>query len=75
MTHRETDSGFCARASGSVGCEILDPDGDVIAWTVDGWWAAIIVGLLNGAEWHDPYSCGAAAPMNDKTHSPENRYR
>jgi hypothetical protein len=50
MTHRETDSGCCARAAGSVGCEILDPDGEVIAWTVDGWWAAAIVRLLERAE-------------------------
>ena len=41
---------YVARASGSVGQEILNPDGEVIAWTVDGWWAAAIVDLLNRAE-------------------------
>ena len=39
---------YVARASGSVGQEILNPDGEVIAWTVDGFVAAIIVALLNG---------------------------
>jgi hypothetical protein len=38
---------YTARASGSTGQEILNPDGEIVAWTVDGWWAAIIVGLLN----------------------------
>jgi hypothetical protein len=38
---------YVARASGSVGCEIIDPNGEIVAWTVDGWWAAVIVGLLN----------------------------
>jgi hypothetical protein len=40
---------YTTHASGSVGQEILNPDGEVIAWTVDGCWAAIIVALLNGA--------------------------
>ena len=40
---------YSMRRSGSVGHEVL-ADGQVIAWTVDGWWAAMIVGLLNRAE-------------------------
>jgi hypothetical protein len=50
MMHDEATGEFWARASGSVGCEIIDPDGEIVAWTADGWWAATIVGLLNGAE-------------------------
>ena len=50
MMHDDMTSEYVARASGSVGCEILDPDGEVVAWTVDGWWGATIVGLLNGVE-------------------------
>ena len=44
---------------GTVGCEIVGPEG-VIAWTVDPAWAAVIVGLLDGAEHggsHDPATC------------------
>jgi hypothetical protein len=44
MTH---DERYFARASGEVGYEIVSPDGEVVAWAVDGWWTAEIVGLLN----------------------------
>jgi len=40
---------YSMRRSGSFGHEVL-LDGQVIAWTVDGWWAAIIVGLLDGRD-------------------------
>ena len=40
-------SGYTTRRCGSTGHEILDANGDVIAWTVDGRWAATIVALLN----------------------------
>jgi hypothetical protein len=53
MTPREQAGDYVARAAGSVGYEIL-ADGEVVAWTVDGWWAAVIVGLLDGAEEGDP---------------------
>jgi hypothetical protein len=43
-------SEYSYRRSGSTGCEIIDPDGLVIAWTVDAAWAALIVELLNWAE-------------------------
>ena len=39
-------SDFSYRQSGTCGHEILDPDGSVIAWTVDAGWAGIITGLL-----------------------------
>jgi hypothetical protein len=45
VTHDESTE-YVARASGVAGYEIL-ADGEVVAWTVDGWWAAIIVDLLN----------------------------
>jgi len=38
---------YVARQSGTVGHEIL-ADGEVVAWTVDEAWAAIVVALLNG---------------------------
>ena len=62
---------YTARASGSAGHEIL-ADGEIVAWTVDGWWAGIIVGLLNRAEDGDP--CGCAAQMNGETRPPTPRY-
>jgi hypothetical protein len=39
--------GFSFRLVGTNGCEIRDPDGNVIAWTVDEVWAAVIVRLMN----------------------------
>ena len=38
---------FTFRKSGTCGCELLGPDGLVVAWTVDVGWAALIVSLLN----------------------------
>jgi len=43
-------SEYSYRRCGTTGCEINDPDGLVIAWTVDPAWAALIVGFLNRAE-------------------------
>jgi hypothetical protein len=43
------NTSFTFRLVGTSGCEIL-ADGEVVAWTVDEPWAAIIVGLLDGAE-------------------------
>jgi hypothetical protein len=40
---------YTYRQSGSTGHEIVNPDGLVIAWTVDVGWAGMITGLLNGA--------------------------
>ena len=45
---------YTYRRSGLSGHEILDPEGLVIAWTVDVGWAGIIVGLLNGAALQPP---------------------
>jgi hypothetical protein len=42
----ETDALFQARLVGTMGHEIIDPQGTVIAWTVNEPWAAIIVALL-----------------------------
>ena len=41
---------FTFHLAGSTGCEILSPDGTVVAWTVNPMTAAIIVALLNRAE-------------------------
>jgi hypothetical protein len=38
---------FLYRQVGSRGCEIVNGDGEVIAWTVDDYWAATICRLLN----------------------------
>ena len=46
----ENDRGFSFRRSGTAGCEILNPDGEVVAWTVEELWAALIVALLNESE-------------------------
>jgi hypothetical protein len=43
---------YTARRSGTTGHEILNPDGEVICWTVDGGWAETIVGLLNRVGGH-----------------------
>ena len=39
---------YSYRQSGMAGCEILDQDGNIIAWTVDSTIAEVIVHLLNG---------------------------
>ncbi len=50
---------FSARRVGNTGHEIRDPNGNVVAWTADEPWAAILVALLNttitgtGAEAHE----------------------
>ena len=41
------NSEFAFRRVASTGCEILDPDGVVVAWTVNETWAAVVVALLN----------------------------
>ncbi len=41
---------YTFRLVGSKGCEIVGPDGNVIAWTVSEITATIIVALLNQAE-------------------------
>ena len=38
---------FTFRRIGSTGCEILDPNGVVVAWTADELWAVLIVAELN----------------------------
>ena len=43
----EKNNGFAFRRVGSAGCEILNPNGIVIAWTADELWATWIVALLN----------------------------
>jgi len=48
------DSGFHARPVGTTGHESLTPEGVVVAWAVNEYWAAVLVALLNGAaatEW------------------------
>ena len=44
---------YVVRRSGTAGHEILAED-EVVAWTVDGTWAAIVVALLNSAPHHIP---------------------
>ncbi len=53
--------GYSARGCATVGCEILNPDGDVVAWTVNATWAEAVVDLLNGANDSEP-SHGGTLP-------------
>lgn len=49
---------FSYRKSGRAGCEVMDEDGKVIAWTMDERWAAVIVSPTNRcfhAEWAEMY--------------------
>jgi len=41
---------FTVRQSGSIGQEILDQDGTVVAWTTDAWLAQVVCKLLNDNE-------------------------
>jgi hypothetical protein len=41
---------FSVRHSGTVGQEVLGPDGRIVAWTTDGWAAQVICKLLNENE-------------------------
>ena len=43
-------SAYTIRRIATSGCELLAPDGTVIAWAVDEGWAALIAGLLNRVE-------------------------
>ena len=45
----QQNNGFAFRRIGSPGCEILNPNGIVVAWTTDELWATWIVALLNDA--------------------------
>ena len=62
----EQNNGFAYRRVGSTGCEILNPNGIVIAWSIDELWATWIVALLNddpcvrlvrGGEWPQAACC------------------
>ena len=41
---------FTVRQSGNIGQEILDQDGNTIAWTTDAWLAQVICKLLSDNE-------------------------
>jgi hypothetical protein len=41
---------YTYRRTGTCGCELLSPEGQVFAWTVDASWAGLVIGLLNAAE-------------------------
>ena len=41
---------FTVRQSGSIGQEILDQDGTVVAWTIDAWLAQVVCKLLTENE-------------------------
>jgi len=61
------NQGFGFRLCGTTGCEIIDREGFVIAWTVDAAWASVIVELLNCVEMN---GLTAVARFQDG-HSPE----
>jgi len=39
---------YVARRRGTAGCEIVSPEGKVIAWTTDEYWGSLVAWLLNG---------------------------
>jgi len=43
----KSSPGYSYRKSGMAGCELLNLDGKVFAWTLDEYWAVLIVALLN----------------------------
>jgi hypothetical protein len=68
------ETGFAYRRTGTCGCEIIDPDGEVFAWTVDSARAGLIVGLLNWVEENGlsrPAQChqhsGGIGPVEENT--------
>jgi hypothetical protein len=44
---KQDSSAFTARPVGTTGHEILAPDGKVVAWTVNDYWAAVVVDAMN----------------------------
>ena len=54
-----TNSDFSYRLIGTTGCELLDSDGNVIAWTTDELWAVAITALLNNESHFSPASRSA----------------
>ena len=46
----EAAGGFTVQQSGDIGQEIRGPDGKVIAWTTDSWFAQVIARLLDANE-------------------------
>jgi hypothetical protein len=62
---------YVARASGAAGYDILDPEGEVVAWTVNGWWASVIVDLLNDAEVQAPCLLAALHEAAGNPFAPE----
>jgi hypothetical protein len=62
-----SSTSFTARLVGSTGHEILR-DAEVVAWTIDGYWAAVIVALLNGRGAHPgPMKLGDAKELSAAT--------
>ena len=56
-----TETGvFTIRCEGTLQYEILDPDGRVIAWTADAYWAHVIVALLNRTETKGLWRAGSS---------------
>ena len=49
MTATIEETGFTATRVGTGGCGSRSPGGNIIAWTVDEIWAAVIVRLLTGS--------------------------
>ena len=41
---------YTFRQSGTTACEVLNLEGEVVAWAVDAGWAGLIAGLLNWAD-------------------------
>lgn len=59
----KTTSDYSWRRSGTCGCEVLDRDGAVVAWTVDDLWAATIAHSLHGMSSMDNADLGDVVPV------------
>jgi hypothetical protein len=57
--------GFVIRRVATSGCEVCDPDGNIVAWAADEPWAMLIAALLNRMEaegLRDPFGVAGVAP-------------
>ena len=59
-----THEPFAIRLSGSIGQEIVNQDGKIIAWTTDVWVAQVICKLLND---HEEMTLGNTKGIDDET--------
>jgi hypothetical protein len=62
---KEHDQGYEYRRIATTGCEVLTANGQVIGWTIDEHWAAVIVQALNVNSPPSPQGDGGLLPSKD----------